>query len=125
MNEQQPLGDDMTDPLPASEQLVRLVEDFRVMAEAEISYYRARLSYSAGVAKWTSLFVALALFSLFGAVVALILGLLLALAEVIGFLGATFCLTVGFVLVAALFAWVARNKVRKLSFPELEGTNDE
>ena len=130
MDDQQPINDDSTHtPLPAREQVARLVGDFRVMADAEISYYRARLSYSAGVAKWTSLFVALALFSLFGAVVALILGLLLALAELTGFLAATLCLTVGFILVAISFAWVARYNVRKLSFPEIgpkiEGTDHD
>jgi hypothetical protein len=125
MDDQQPIKDDMTNPLPASEQVARLVGDFRIMADAEIKYYRARLSYSAGVAKWTSLFVALALFSLFGAVVALILGLLLALAELIGFLAATLCLTVSFILVAVLFAGIARNNVRKLSFPEIEDVDHD
>ncbi len=120
MIEELPGSDDTPGPLPAREQVARLVGDFRVMANAEVNYYRARLSYSAGIAKWTSLFVALALFSLSGAIIALILGLLLALSQTIGFLAATLCMTVGFILIAVLFAMIARNNVRKLSFPEFE-----
>jgi Putative Actinobacterial Holin-X, holin superfamily III len=121
MDDKHPDIDEGIEPIQPREHVARLVGDFRVMAEAEVNYYRARFSYSAGIAKSTSLFVALALFCVMGAVTALILGLLLALAEVIGFIGATFCMTLLFIVVAALFAMAARNNVRKLSFPEIEG----
>jgi uncharacterized protein YacL len=126
MDTEQPDIDDVTAAVPPREQVSRLVRDFRVMAQAEIDYYCARLSYSADIAKSASLLVALALFSLFGAVVALILGLLLALAQIVGFLGATLCLSTLFVAVAVILALFARRNMRKLSFSDIdESSNHE
>ncbi len=101
------------------EQVFRLFDDFQTMANAEYDYYRARLTYSAGVAKSTSLMVALGLFSLFGAIVALILGLLLSLGALVGFLLATIIIVTCFAGATFCFAWAARRNVRKLKFGEL------
>jgi hypothetical protein len=108
------------------DQVSRLISDFRLLANAEIDYYRARFAYGRSVAKWTGLYVALTLFAVFGVVVALILGLLMALSDAIGPLAATACITIGFAIVAFVFAVLARRSGRNFAFPELhDGPSDE
>jgi hypothetical protein len=111
--------------MPPRDQVKQLVSDFRTLAAAEFDYYRARFAYSRTVAKWTGIYVALALFALFGTVVALILGILLSLASAIGPLWATVLVTLIFTGLTALFAILARRSSRNFSFPELgEGEQD-
>ncbi len=102
------------------EQISSLVANARLLMAAEIKFYRERFLYSQAILKRSGLFGALALFFLFAAVVALVLGILLILASWAGPEIATITATLGFVATAALFAWLARAKLRKLSFPELE-----
>ena len=47
-----------------------------------------------------------------------ILGLLMALASVLGFLLATLVMALAFLSLALLFAWLARRRIRDLSFPD-------
>lgn len=101
------------------DQITQLASDFRTLAAAEFDYYRARFAYSRTVAKWTGIYVAIALFALFGTIVALILGILLSLSAVIGPLLATLVVTLIFAGVTALFAALARRSSRNFSFPEL------
>lgn len=104
--------------LTPREHLTRLADDVRQLAAVELDYYRSRLFYSASVAKWSGLFAVIALASLFGAIVAIILGLLMALASVLGFLLATLVMALAFLSLALLFAWLARRRIRDLSFPD-------
>lgn len=106
------------------EQISSLVANARLLMAAEIKFYRERFLYSQAIVKRSGLFGALALFFLFAAVVALVLGILLILASWAGPEIATIGATLGFVATAALFAWLARAKLRKLSFPELETDSD-
>jgi ATP/ADP translocase len=111
---------DRTDPeMSPRDQITQLASDFRTLAAAEFDYYRARFAYSRTVAKWTGIYVAIALFALFGTIVALILGILLSLSAVIGPLLATLVVTLIFAGVTALFAALARRSSRNFSFPEL------
>ncbi len=106
-------------------QVAQLVDDFRTLAADEMGYYKARLVYSTAVAKWTGIYVAIALFALFGTVVALILGLLLILATWIGAGAATIIITLSFAAFALLFAQMARRSARNFSFPEIDGRADD
>ena len=108
------------EPVPVRQHVALLVDDFRTMARAEIGYYRTRLSYSAGVAKSVGIFVGLALFCFIGAFFALVLGSLLALGQAIGYVAATAVVVLSLLAVTVLFALLARNNARKLSFPEIE-----
>jgi uncharacterized protein YacL len=111
---------DRTDPeMPPRDQVKQLVSDFRSLAMAEFDYYSARFAYSRTVAKWTGIYVAVALFALFGTIVALILGILLSLAVAIGPLWATVLVTLIFAGLTALFAILARKSSKNFSFPEL------
>ncbi len=117
---------DRTDPeMPPRDQVKQLVSDFRSLAAAEFDYYRARFAYSRTVAKWTGIYVAVALFALFGTIVALILGILLSLAAAIGPIWATILVTLIFAGLTALFAVLARKSSKNFSFPEIgEGKQD-
>ena len=115
--------------ISARDQATNLLSDFRSLASAEFDYYRARFAYSRSVAKWTGIYVVMALFMLFGAVVALILGILLSLSAAIGPVWATLAVTLTFIAATAIFAILARRSSRNFSFPELgedrgEGEHD-
>ncbi len=119
-----PMSEADSDPqsdMSPRQHISQIVEDIRILAYAELSYYRARIVYARTVAKWTGLFASLSMFAIFGAVVALILGLLMALAQIIGPLGATICITIGFSLIGLLFGFLAYRNSRKFYFPEVTG----
>jgi small-conductance mechanosensitive channel len=120
-----PVADPVTEEVSPREQITRLVTDFRTVAADELAYYKARFAYSTAVAKWTGIYVAIALFALFGTVVALILGLLLILAAWVGAIAATIIVTLSFAGVALLFAQMARRNARNLSFPEIDGAKTD
>jgi uncharacterized protein YacL len=103
-------------PVSSRLQLKELWTDAQEIASAEIEYYKARLSYSKDVAKKTGLYIALAAFTFFGAIVALILGLLLTLSAFLNPIIATIVVTSFFVFCAIFFALLARGNSRKLSF---------
>jgi small-conductance mechanosensitive channel len=120
-NDPAPLSAPVTEDVSARDQIARLVADFRDLVAHELAYYKARFAYGSTIAKWTGIYVAVALFALFGTVIALILGLLLILAQAIGAPAATAVVTLGFAGIALLFAQLARRSARNLSFPELGG----
>jgi hypothetical protein len=70
------LDDNDAAPLSPAEQVRTLVADVRALAEAEIDYAKARLSYSGGIIRKAGIWAFLAIFFLSGAIIALILGLL-------------------------------------------------
>jgi ABC-type multidrug transport system fused ATPase/permease subunit len=114
------------DHISPREHIAQIFDDVRILAYAELSYYKARIAYARTVAKWTGLFASLSMFALFGAVVALILGLLLVLAQVVGPLAATICITAGFLSVGMFFGFLAFRNSQKFYFPEVTGeSNDE
>ncbi len=97
----------------------QLASDVRALANAELDYYRARLSYSKDVAKSTGLYLAIAIFALFGTVTALILGTLLILSVLIGPLLATIAVTISFAAMMIIFAYLARRSARNFAFSEI------
>jgi hypothetical protein len=103
----------------AREQLTMLVQSGRQLIESEIAYIQGRMIYSGQIVKQAGLLGALSLFSLFGAVIALILGILLVISSYIGPEIATLAVTISFAACALLFALLARRSARKLAMPEL------
>lgn len=104
-------------PSPA-EQVRTLVSDVRALAEAEISYAKARLSYSGGILRKAGIWAFLAIFFLSGAIIALILGLLLILSLYLGPWIATATVVAGFTGAAWGAALVARRTATNLKFDE-------
>jgi Flp pilus assembly protein TadB len=103
----------------ARDQLTMLIQSGRKLIDAEIEYLRGRMVYSGQIVKQAGLLGALSLFSIFGAVIALILGLLLIVTSYLGPVIGTIAITLAFAALALLFALLARRSARKLAMPEL------
>jgi Putative Actinobacterial Holin-X, holin superfamily III len=114
---------DIETEMSVREHVSALISSARELVDVEIDFYRTRLTYSQQVIKRAGLFGIIAISFLFAAIVALVLGILLILAEQFSPETATLVVTIGFIFMAGLFGWLARANMRKLSFPELSGDN--
>ncbi len=112
------LDDNDAAPLSPAEQVRTLVADVRALAEAEIDYAKARLSYSGGIIRKAGIWAFLAIFFFSGAIIALILGLLLILSQYLGPWLATAIVVVGFALAAWGAGQIARRTAYNLKFSE-------
>jgi uncharacterized membrane protein len=102
-------------------QVRNLIEEVRALAEVEVDYVKARISYSGGILRKAGLFALLALLFLSSAVIALIIGLLLIVANYWGPIVATLVVVALFATAALGAALYARNTARKLKFEEDTG----
>lgn len=117
--------DDETPPLvkePASdaaerslvEDVRQLVEDGRTLLEAELAYQKSRAAVAGasagGIAGWGALALALVFFAL----MALVVGLLIALAPLVGGWGATAIVVLGLIAAAAISGAVAARRWRRM-----------
>lgn len=109
--------DDQEPPSPVA-QVQALVADVRALAEAELDYAKARLSYSGGILRKAGIWALLAIFFLSGAVVALILGLLLIVSHYAGPWIATAVVVTVFIFAAWAAAVVARRTANNLKFDD-------
>lgn len=117
--------DTAEDELPPREQVARLMDDVRELVQAELGYYRARLDYSRHVVKWSARFGMLAAFAFGAAGIALVLGLVITLAPHVGPGVATFIVTGTFLVIGGISAYFARQWIRRIYFPEIDGDRDE
>jgi predicted PurR-regulated permease PerM len=85
----------------------QLVEDGRTLVEAEIAYHKSRAIVAGQAAKGVAGWITLALALLFFALMALVLGLVLALVPALGALGATVAVVLGLLAMGGLSGWVA------------------
>jgi hypothetical protein len=90
--------------------LRQLAADGRVLLEAELAYHKSRAVVAGAGAKGIAGWLALALALIFFALMALVLGLVLVLAEQIGALGATVAATIVLLIAAALAGWAAKRR---------------
>ena len=99
-----------------------LVEDGRTLLEAELAYQKSRAALAGRTAKSMAGWIALALSLVFFALMALVMGLLLTLAPLIGGLGATLVVVLGLLGAAGLSGWIAARRwqamTRRLSEDE-------
>ncbi|MEQ1496050.1 MAG: phage holin family protein [Novosphingobium sp.] len=104
---------------PAERSLVadvrQLAEDGRTLLEAELAYQKSRAIVAGQAAKGVAGWGALALILVFFALMALVLGLVLALAPLIGALGATATVVLGVLAAAALCGWIAAKRWERAS----------
>ena len=108
------------DPVDAAERSLvddvrALVEDGRTLLEAELAYQKSRAALAGRTAKSMAGWIALALSLVFFALMALVMGLLLTLAPLIGGLGAALVMVVILLLAAALSGWVAVRRWQAMS----------
>lgn len=95
------------------EDVKRLVDDGRTLLEAELAYHKSRAAVAGeaakGVAGWGSLALALVFFAL----MALVVGLLLGLAEALGIWAATAIMVIGLLLMAGITATLAARRWKR------------
>jgi hypothetical protein len=92
-----------------------LVNDGRTLLEAELAYQKSRAALAGRTAKSMAGWIALALSLVFFALMALVMGLLLILAPLIGGLGATLVVVAGLLIAAGLSGWVAMRRWQAMS----------
>ncbi len=92
-----------------------LIEDGRTLAEAELAYQKSRAAVAGagvkGIAGWLALALALVFFTL----MALVMGLLMALAPRLGAWGAMATVVLGLLLCTGLSAAIAARRWKRLS----------
>lgn len=91
----------------------QLVEDSRTLVEAEIAFHKSRAVVAGQAARGVAGWGALALALVFFALMALVLGLVLALVPALGALGATFAVVLGLLAMGALSGVVAVRRWRR------------
>lgn len=117
---EQPAGEEslVGEPAPApaslSEDIAALLEDGRTYVEAEIQFQKSRAGFVADRAKAGAVYGLAALAVLHLALVALVVGCVLALAPLIGPLGATGAVVGVLALAAIILALAARKRVARL-----------
>ena len=94
--------------------LARLVETGRAYAEAEIDRQKLRAIIVTSGLRTVAILGLVSLILLFGILITLMLGLVIALAPLLTPLGATAAVVVAGLLVVAILLLVARNRVRSL-----------
>jgi len=99
-------------------QVTDLIEDVRLLAHAEVEYYRAKLSVNMAATKRILTLFGMAVTFGTTAIIALILGLLLILSDHVGPLAATGIVTGMALLVAVLLMNMAVKGARKLPLDE-------
>ena len=105
-------GDDAADQATLSEDVRRLIDQGKGLAEAELAWQKARASFAAGQAGVVALLGLLALALGFFALMALAVGALAALAPALGPWGATGVVAGALLLAALLAAAIAMLKLR-------------
>ena len=106
-----------------ADDLRQLAEDGKAYAEAELAYQKSRAAVAGQGVKGIAIFGALAAALVFFALMALTLGLVLALTPVIGAWGAMGASFVGLLVVAAIFAMLAASRLKRMK--RLLGTQDK
>jgi Putative Actinobacterial Holin-X, holin superfamily III len=126
MNTEPPLLEDNADVLTSSgelsarQQLKNVAGDIRVLFDSELQYYKARLSYTRTVAKWTGVYLLISVCALFGTIMACIIGALLIAASYMGPILGTAAVCATSLLVTVIFAVLARHKSRNFILPEID-----
>jgi hypothetical protein len=93
----------------------QLASDGRTLLEAELAYQQSRAMVAGQAAKGVAGWGALALAMVFFALMALVLGLVLVLAAVIGPLWAAIAAFLGLLAIAALCGWIAMRRWQRAS----------
>lgn len=99
-------------------QVTDLIEDVRILAHAEVEYYRAKLSVNMVATKRLLTLFGIAIICGTTAIIALILGLLLILSDYLGPLAATAIVTGSALLIAVITMNMAVKRARKLPLDE-------
>jgi|TARA_R100001244_G_scaffold20643_9_gene21748 hypothetical protein len=111
-------GADEPEAKTLTSQVTDLIEDVRLLAHAEVEYYRVKLSVNMAATKRILTLFGLAVICGSTAVITLILGLLLILSNYLGPVAATALVTGATLLVAAVMMNMAIKGAKKLPLDE-------
>ena len=98
-----------------TDDIAALISDGKTYAEAEMAFQKARLSFSAGKARSAALLWLLAIALAHLALVALVVGAVIALSPILTPIGATLLVTAILVLSAILFVRMANRRIKALT----------
>lgn len=110
-----PLIDEKAAERSLVEDVRQLVDDGRTLVEAELAYQKSRAVVAGMAAKSIAGWVVLGLALLFFALMALVLGLILVLAQAIGAAAATLVVVLGLLAMGALSGMVALRRWKRAS----------
>ncbi|RVQ69206.1 phage holin family protein [Croceicoccus ponticola] len=97
-----------------TEDIKALVSDGRLLAEAEFDFHKKRVLYGAAEGQRIAINFAIAGVVAFFAAMALVVGLVLALGQVITYWGSTAVVTVSLLVVAWIFASKGKSRLARL-----------
>lgn len=112
------IGEDLPDTESVRDQISALISDAQLLAKAELDYYKARISFTAGEARSILILFGIGAALIFAAIIGLIVGGLLILAQYMGFLVATGIIVGSALAVAAFLIWRGAKRLKNLSFSE-------
>ena len=101
-------------------QMTDLIDDVRILAHAEVEYYRAKLSVNLAATKRVLVLFLLSIVVGTMTVIALILGMLLILSDYLGPWAATAIVTGSALLITIITMKMAVNRARKLPLDETD-----
>lgn len=107
-------ADDAAAERSLAEDIKALVSDGRLLAEAEIDFHKKRVAYGAKEAPKIAASFAIAGVLAFFAVMALVVGLVLALGQIITYWGSTAVVTIGLLIIAYVFAMRGKSRLAKM-----------
>jgi hypothetical protein len=108
-----PLPDEAENPTLA-EDLKQLAQEARVLAQAELAFQKSRAAYAGAEAKGIALLGVAAAVFVFFAVMALVVGAVIALGPILTAWGAMAAVTLALLLTAAACALTARTKLKRM-----------
>ncbi len=99
------MGDDLT----------ALVDDGKAYVEAELAFQKSRAAFAAHEIKAGAAFALVMLAFLHLALMGIVVGLIIALAPIVGAFGATAIMGGALLIMTGLFGWLAVRRFRKIS----------
>lgn len=106
------------------EDLRLLAADAKTFVTAELAYQKTRAAYASGKAKTIALLGAVAIFFVFFAIMAAVVGTVIALGPVLGAWGAMAAVTGGLLLITMICVLIALSHVRQMKAVLAEGGRD-
>ncbi|HUD27386.1 MAG TPA: phage holin family protein, partial [Novosphingobium sp.] len=106
-------GEEFTD-LSLTQDLRLLADEAKVLAQAEFAFQKSRAAYVTGETKTIAVLLVLALVVVFFAVMALVVGTVIALGPVLGAWGAMAAVTLALVAIAAFCALSAKGRLSRM-----------
>jgi hypothetical protein len=108
-----PAGEEFTD-LSLAQDLRQLADEAKTLAQAELAFQKSRAAFVGGEAKAIAALLVVALVVVFFAVMALVVGTVIALGPVLGPWGAMAAVTLVLLAIAAFSALSAKGRLKRM-----------